>query len=202
MEEVSTQAVTLLQALLPGFITTMIFYWLAQAPKPSQFERIVQALICSGIIKLIVEGLMMAFLWLGHWWSIGTWSATVETTWSMGLAIAIGLLLAWCAFHDTLYSWARSRGLTSRSSALIAEYEFSFLRYRDRAIVLNLLDGRRLLGFPKTWPSDPLTGHFLIESPHWLVEEEMRPCSGISVILIANSDVQWVEFLDQPEEVA
>lgn len=32
MQEISTQLVTLLQTLLPGFVTSIIFYWLATAP--------------------------------------------------------------------------------------------------------------------------------------------------------------------------
>jgi hypothetical protein len=202
MEEVSSQFLPLLQTLLPGFVTTIIFYWLADAPKPGQFERVVQALICSGLIKLIVSGLMTLFLWLGQWWYIAEWSATIEAIWSTGLAVAIGLLLAWWAFNDTLYRQARNLKLTSRSSTLIQEWDFAFLKYKDRYVVLNLLDGRRLMGYPRTWPSDPIKGHFVIVDPFWLEGGEMRPYDGVTSVLIANSDVLWVEFLGPPEEVA
>lgn len=191
----------LLQAISPGFVTTLIFYWLADVPKPNQFERVVQALICSGLIKLVVEGLMNLFLWVGQWWSIATWTKTDEVVWSTALAIGIGLSLAWFAFNDTLYARARRLRFTSRSSTLVQEWSWAFLNYRDRFIVLNLLDGRRLMGFPKAWPSDHVKGHFVIENPYWLEGGEMRPYDGITSVLIANADVVWVEFLDLAEDV-
>jgi len=196
MEEISTQAVTLLQTLLPGFITTMIFYWLADAPKPNQFERVIQALICSGIIKLSVDGLMNFFLWMGQWWYVATWTSTVETIWTTGLAVAFGLSLAWFAYNDTLYRWMRHRRFTSRSSTLVQEWSWAFLNYQGRFVVLNLLDGRRLMGFPRAWPSDHEKGHFVIENPYWLEGDGMREYGGVTSVLIANADVLWVEFLD------
>lgn len=193
--------VMLLQGLLPGFVTTIVFYWLAEAPKPSQFERVVQALICSGLIKLFVEGLMNLFLWIGQWWSISNWTSTVEALWSFSLAAAIGLMLAWFALNDKLYAFARTLKLTSRGSTLIQEWSWAFLEYRERFIVLNLLDGRRLMGFPRVWPSDPVKGFFIIEDPFWLEGKSMRSYDGVTSVIISNADILWVEFLNKPEEV-
>lgn len=192
----------LLQTISPGFVTTLIFYWLADVPKPGQFERVVQALICSGLIKLLVGGLMSVFLWVGQWWYVADWSQTVEVIWSTALAVGIGLSLAWFAFNDTLYSRARRLKFTSRNSTLVQEWSWAFLNYGDRYVVLNLQDGRRLMGFPKAWPSDHIKGHFVIEDPYWLEGESMRSYDGITSVLIANADVVWVEFLDLPEEAA
>jgi len=192
----------LLQTISPGFVTTLIFYWLASVPKPSQFERVVQALICSGLIKLTVKGLMNLFLWIGQWWFISAWTTTVESLWSYVLAVGIGLALARFAFNGKLYKWAREKKLTSRTSELIQEWDFAFLKYKDQYLVLNFLDGRRLMGYAKSWPSNPLTGHFIIVDPVWLEEDGPRPYDGVTSVLIANSDVLWVEFLGPPEEVA
>lgn len=200
MPEISTQLYTLLQGLLPGFVTSLIFYWLATAPKPGQFERVIQALIASLIISNVVEGFKIACLWVGEWYSIGTWSFGVETLWSLVIATAFGLLLAWCAHTNFLYRIAFRAKLTSRSSNLISEWEFAFSSHRDRYVVLNLLDGRRLMGYLRAWPSDPGIGHFLVADPHWLDGETMERYEGTSAILIANCDVQWVDFLDRQED--
>ncbi|MGE8500065.1 MAG: DUF6338 family protein [Pseudomonas sp.] len=200
MPEISTQLYTLLQALLPGFVTSLIFYWLASAPKPGQFERIIQALIGSLIISYVVEAFKIACLWVGKSHSLGMWSPGVENLWSLAIATAFGLLLARCAHTNYFYRIAAKHGLTTRSSNLILEWEFAFSRYRDRYVVLNLLDGRRLMGYLRAWPSDPGNGHFLVADPHWLDGETMTRYEGTSAILIANCDVQWVDFLDGQED--
>lgn len=43
MEDLATKIIPLVQTLIPGFLTAMIFYWLADVKKPGQFERTVQA---------------------------------------------------------------------------------------------------------------------------------------------------------------
>lgn len=192
----------LLQTISPGFVTTLIFYWLASVPKPPQFERVVQALICSGLIKLAVEGLKNLFLWIGQWWFISSWTSTVESLWSFALASCVGVALAWYAFNGKLYAWARKKKLTSRTSELIQEWDYAFLKYKDRYLVLNFLDGRRLMGYAISWPSDPINGHFMIVDPVWLESDGARPYDGVTSVLIANSDILWVEFLGPPEGVA
>ncbi len=50
--------------LLPGFITAWIFYGLTSHPKPSQFERTIQALIFTFIIQIFVAPFIGV---LPHW---------------------------------------------------------------------------------------------------------------------------------------
>ena len=45
MDTFAKDFVTLLQYLLPGFVAAWIIYSFTSYPKPSQFERVVQALI-------------------------------------------------------------------------------------------------------------------------------------------------------------
>jgi len=45
MDSFAKDFVTLLQYLLPGFVAAWVFYSFTSFPKPSQFERVVQALI-------------------------------------------------------------------------------------------------------------------------------------------------------------
>ncbi|MBK5437912.1 hypothetical protein JFV30_14110 [Pseudomonas sp. TH32] len=195
MGEIAGTLMPILQALLPGFLATVVFYWLADAKKPGQFEQVIQALICTGLIKLLVDGVELLAVWLGQWFVLGSWSENTATGWSLGLAVFTGLLLAYCSNHDHLYSIARRFGLTSRASS--GEWRYAFRRFRDRGIVLHFVDGRRLLGYPLAWPGDPATGHFLIEHPHWIVDETMTPCTGLTYFMVANSDIYWVEFLER-----
>ncbi len=57
MEDLATKIIPLVQTLIPGFLTAMIFYWLADVKKPGQFERTVQALIGTGLITMMIAGI-------------------------------------------------------------------------------------------------------------------------------------------------
>lgn len=188
----------ILQALLPGFLAMVVFYWLADAKKPGQFEQVIQALICTGLIKILVDGIAVIAAWIGRWGALGEWTENVATAWAVVLAIGFGLALAYFSRHDVLYKFARKVGLTAKAS--VGEWRYAFLRFPDRGVVLSLKDGRRLMGYPLAWPAEPESGHFVMEFPTWVVGDDLVPQDGVTYLLIANSDVQWVEFLEpQPQ---
>lgn len=49
--EISLELLKVIFSLLPGFITAEIIYLLTSYLKPSTFERIVQALILTALVK-------------------------------------------------------------------------------------------------------------------------------------------------------
>jgi len=197
MEDLATKIIPLVQTLIPGFLTTMIFYWLADVKKPGQFERTVQALISTGLITMLVSGIKAFLIYIGaSYFQLGQWSAQVEGVWGVGLAASLGLLLAFASNHDYLYRFARWLTLTSRSS--YPEWIYAFRKREGMSVALTLLDGRRLFGYPAVWPTDPKDGHFLITQPSWMNENnEWVDTPGIESYLIANCDVYLVEFLEQ-----
>ncbi len=199
MGEIAGELMPILQALLPGFVMMIVFYWLADAKKPTQFEHVIQALICTGLIKFLVDGISVFAVWVGKWFVLGLWTENVAMAWSLVFAIVFGLGLAYLSQHDVLYKFARKVGLTSRAS--VGEWRYAFLRFPDRGVVLNFLDGRRLMGYPLAWPAEPEGGHFVMEFPTWLDGDKVIPQDEVTYLMVANADVQWVEFLE-PQESA
>ncbi|WP_425032221.1 hypothetical protein [Pelagibius sp.] len=55
MDSINEDIVGLLQYLLPGFLAAWVFYGLTAHQKPSQFERVIQALIFTLIVQAIVS---------------------------------------------------------------------------------------------------------------------------------------------------
>ena len=83
MESLSTELFNILKYLLPGFLTAWIFYAFTSYPKPSQFERVVQALIFTIFVQGLTFVIKFAFLFIGEkWHSFGTWTSVVGLTWS------------------------------------------------------------------------------------------------------------------------
>lgn len=193
MDELVKEVIPLLQYLIPGFLTAWIFYSLTAFKRPDTFGQIVQALIFTLIIQAVVSTLGSLFILIGtEGLSIGVWDLKAKTAWSTIVAIALGLVSCYLANSDKLHTRLRDRGIT-RQTSFPSEW-YSAFSTRPRFVVLTLLDGRRLYGWPAEWPSEPTKGQFVIEDPCWINENQEEVETGAEVIVIDASKIQWVEF--------
>jgi len=192
MDNLFSQATPLLMFLLPGFLSAWIFYGLTSHPKPSQFERTVEALVFTFVVQGITALVKVALLACGIVWSFGLWNNESQTVWSIAVAAALGIAVAAAVNKDTFHSWLRSRGFTSRTSHP-SEW-FCVLDSNPAYIVLQLQDGRRLTGWPKEWPTSPATGQFYIQQPAWIDDAgDVVDLAKLDGIIIHATDVRWVE---------
>lgn len=195
MPELSKEVVSLLQYLLPGFLVGWVFYGLTSHQKPSQFERVVQALIFSVGVQIVVILERKAALFVGKWWAIGKWDKDAELIASFIAALILGAVIAHLANQDILHKALRKLGLSNRS-AHSSEWYIAFCD-RKRYVVLHLKDDRRLYGWPTMWPSDAEKGHFLIDQPEWLGASNQAQ-NDPEAMVVNVADVKWVEFAKPP----
>lgn len=198
---------TLIFMVLPGFLAAGVFYTLTAHPKSTEFERLIQALIFTAILKPLTaaaHGLMTTLggaVVLGRRIVVlGRWTEDVELGWSLFLALLVGLLFAYSANSDKFHKFFRLMGITTRTS-YPSEWYGAFVE-RRRWVILNLTDDRRLYGWPVEWPDQPDKGHFVLDQPEWLLDNNERaPLYQVAVFLIPAGDVKMVEFLKEDEEV-
>ncbi len=199
MPAVASQVIEIVYALMPGFLAAWIFYGLTSRRKPSPFERTVQALIYTAIVQAIVAPLRLLCLWIGTkmqpW---GTWTSDVQLSWSVAVAIAVGIVFAGIANTDKLHRIFRP--WLSIQTSYESEW-FGMFAENDRYVVLHLTGERRLYGWPQEWPNQADEGHFVIADAEWLDAENKRiPLANVSSVLVPAGDVQFVEFMKTPEE--
>lgn len=192
MDGIAKDTIALLQYLLPGFLAAWVFYGLTPYPKPTQFERIVQALIFTLLIQVLVSGERYLALAVGRVHQIGSWTEPVNVAWSAITALMLGLAFSYFANNDVLHRVAR-RFKVTRETSYPSEWFGAFLS--QTFVVLHFHDERRLYGWPKEWPSEPGGGHFVLQQPSWLVGAEDRPINGVAEMLVDAKDVKWVEFM-------
>lgn len=193
-DELANNFVEILTYLMPGFVAAWVFYGLTSHSKPSQFERVVQALIFT----VIIQGLTPIFQWLleliGQVMALRPWDKSAENFVAFCVGVGIGALLAFCTNNDTLHGLLRGRGFTTRTSHP-SEWFYVFSK-KVTYVVLHMCDGRRLYGWPKEWPIESDKGQFYIMEPSWIDDKgksiELVQLDGI---LINAKDVQWVEFM-------
>ncbi len=196
MEETTKDLVSLLFQLFPGFVAAWIVYGLTSYPKPSQFERVAQALVFSFLIKVLLVPEEWILLRLGKYVQLADWDTKAELLAATATAVSFGLAVSYFANSDTLYALGRKLRLTRRT-AYPSEW-YGALNRAPAYVVLHLRGTRRILGWPLQWPSDPKIGHFELTDAAWISKEpENReiPLTGVDSILIAARTVVLVEVL-------
>ena len=192
MNWASSEVVTILTFLLPGFVATAIFHSLTAHPKLNEFDRIIQALIFTTVVQAIVKGVPLVGSLAGV---APLWTGESEIVVAVLVAVAVAVVAVYASNHDTLLRFLRWIGLT-RETSYPSEWYSAFARNPDCYVVLHLKGERRLYGWPEEWPSRPDQGHFRIAEAEWLTEGERVPLTGVSVILVPGEEVEMVEFLE------
>ena len=204
---VTNELINLFNFLLPGFITSFLFYALTSFPKKTEFELVVMALIYTVVINSIVDALGGMFLAIGkRGFSIAEWSSTAKVLWSVFVALLLGVSLAFLYNNDILHKFLRRLKITNQTS-YPTEWYGTFSETQSY-VVLHLTDGRRIMGWPLEWPSSPKNGHFVLEDAVWLVENDVKNDDGrtsnveltnVEKIMLDVTHVCMIEFMKSLE---
>lgn len=200
MPELAKDSVALFSYLLPGFLSAWVLYGLTSDPKPSQFERVIQALIFTFAVHALLPFTEAFLLFVGR--SVGSfrpWDAAAINVTKAAIALLLGFLLAWYTNTDGIHRWLRERGITTRTS-YPSEW-FGIFSNVVTYVVLHFNDGRRLYGWPKEWPNEADKGHFFIMQACWIGDDgQQTELPDVHGLLIPVKEVKWVEFVGKPME--
>lgn len=201
MSWATTELIPLLNYLLPGFVAVAVFSSLTSHAKPSEFERIIQALIFTVLAQISTLAIKGTLLAVGaRFETLGSWPENGDLVASILSATALGTLAAWAVNTDSAHALLRKIGVT-REDSYPTEWYSAFSRNRDCYAVLHLEGERRLFCWPEEWPSDPKTGHFVVVDAEWLVGENERvPLPSVQAMLVPVGNVEMVEFVSLTNE--
>lgn len=198
-ESITLEIANLAWLLVPGFIAGWIFYGFTSHPKPTQFERIIQALIFTLFIQVLSHPVSWVLMQIGQYFSLRPWDDFAESVLSLVLAFALGMGLAFYTNNDRIHRYFREVGMTTRTSHP-SEWCYVFSE-KIAFVVLELNDGRRLYGWPKEWPIEPGKGQFYLMAAAWILEDgSLLDLATVDGVLIPAAEVRWVEFMKVPGE--
>ena len=103
----SSEIISVVYYLLPGFVSAWVFYGLTAHQKASPFERVVQALIFTVFVQSFVTIVSWILLGLGRLVPLGVWSQGCALVWSVMIALACGLAFAGLANTDRVHTLLR-----------------------------------------------------------------------------------------------
>ena len=196
MSWASSEIVSVLVFLLPGFVAAAVFYSLTSHPKPNEFGQVIQALIFTSV------GQSIAWPLSKFWDSNSFWSIALEASVPLIIAVIFALIVVYFSNNDLAHGFFRRIGFT-RENSYSSEWYSSFAQNPNSYVVIHLKDGRRLYGWPREWPSRPKQGHFRIIEAQWLTDDQEDPTSEglheISAIVVSSEDVAMVEFIEAEE---
>lgn len=194
MDLPSATLIEVLNYLLPGFLTAGVLFVLTPVARPAPFERVVQALIFTLLVRVGVEGLRRAAEAAGvSTLSLEFWLSDSALPASLALALLLGVGLAWVSNHDMLHLLLRKLRITSQTS-YPSEWYGAFAQNKG-FVVLHLTGNRRLYGWAFEWPSRPRDGHFVVLDAEWLVDQSRVPLTGVHKVVVRASDVEMVEMM-------
>ena len=196
MSWVTSEFVSVLTFLLPGFVGAAVFYALTSHPRPGEFDRVVQALVFT----TLAQATTWAARWIGSWcWPGYEWPAGLELSVSVISVVGIALLAAAVSNHDTAHRLLRRIGVT-RETSYPSEWYSAFAENSGRYVVLHLKDDRRLYGWTMEWPGSSTAGHFRITEARWLDDGENGDAMLETVeVLLPAAAVEMVQFLRGPD---
>ena len=183
MNWMTSEAISVLIFLLPGCLTSKMFRFLTQHPKPDALGWMVETLAFTAVIHAIMLGVkgLLPVNPLGY------------LAWTIVPALVLAIVLAWLTQHDVV-NWLRRMGVTAETSQP-SQWYAAFWKNTDCYVVLHLTDDRRLFGWPFEWPGQADKGHFLMQEAEWLAGEERTELEGVQAILVPARDVRTVEFV-------
>lgn len=192
----SLDLVGVLWFLLPGFVAMWVFAGLASYPKPSQLQRLVDALIFTAFAQaatIVVRALLVA---IGRLHPIfGPWREGADEAWSVLLALLIGIVAAAIANHGFAHKLMNFLRVT-RLTGFPSEWYGSFDALSpDHWVILHLRGERRLYGFVREWATGSKEGHILLSHVEWLGTPKTPGSNDENRILVPVKDVSFVEFV-------
>lgn len=201
MDMVSSETISILRVLAPGFIAAWILAALTVDRKQSELQKVVQALIFSFIAQALLITIKFLLEFVGRKVALGEWNPSVELVWSLISGCLLGVLLAGIVNSDRLFRVLRFLRLTKQTARPSVWY--SAFSDHPAYVVLHVSDGRRIFGWPIEWPSVSGEGYIRLSEASWLTSDDDGSPKTVELesdefVLVRVSDVVYIEFL-KPE---
>ncbi|MDR3450000.1 MAG: DUF6338 family protein [Alphaproteobacteria bacterium] len=194
-------SVLLFLYLLPGFLGSLIYDYLVEREKPSNFERIIDALVLTFVSVLIV---LMIFK-TGSF-SKDAASDIVHFIGNGGIlyvvlcAVSLSIIFAILNNHDVIYFCLNKVGLTYKNGGWDV-WQDTFYKHRKYWVSVRYKDGRCLIGWPKFYsPTGKPRELFIADATWWRRDSSGKLIStdvlGAGVYICDFSNVEAIELLE------
>lgn len=202
---VSAETLSVLVFLIPGFFSSLILNALVVRPSPSNLRYLIEGLIFSFFTYIIV------FVWTDVW-PVSLRPETVDDTvffvvdfnagvlWQVaGLSVVLPVLLGFSITHDChmeVLRWLNLTNLTARQNVWLDV----FSNHGDRLIIVELADGRRVIGWPMYYSDNNDDQSLYLRQAAWVIGDgKYTRIPGHGLFIVKRDYIKTIHFHSPPE---
>jgi|SRR5690606_35195619 len=189
---------------MPGFLASRVLDVAITRKSDNAANRLVEALIFSFVIYALAQ---FFYEWAplvtaeGSTGSHASYKFTDNyglVAFVLGASVIVPAVVGAFIHHDwhtALFRALRITDKTSRSSVWQDVYTSE-----KRHVVVHLIDGRRVYGWPMYVSHDPKDSYIYLFQPAWITASNNYLETGTHGMLIRNDLIRVIEFMKRPEE--
>jgi hypothetical protein len=184
--------------LLPGFLASTILNLILVRRPEDSLARLVEALVLSFIIYAVLYGLLKVNPWdLNDPSSINSRFILAAALLSVLLPLLMGILVT----TDLHMKALRAIGVTSKTARDTAWLDV--FTDQKRYVIINLVEGRRIFGWPMYFSNTPEEGLIYLYDPAWIdTEGNYVPIGAHGLFIVDRGRIETIEFLKLTKENA
>ncbi len=200
--DVSFETIAVLAVLLPGFLASAILNAVVVRKPLDSFSKLLEAFAFSAaiysvpVVVVFVRGAnlggLQSELSSGHIPEGAGYFAVFVFL----LTIVIPILAGASITHDLHMRLLRKLKITDKTARETVWFDV-FTDISDRCVVVNLCDGRRLLGWPQYYANTPEEGTIYLFDPYWINNRGQNVSLGRHGILITKEMIETIEFVKE-----
>lgn len=203
--DISYEVLNILSFLIPGFLASSIYQYVAVRKKRDKFEQIIEALIYSLIIYIAVlnvTGSIPVLLSCNKNGESISWVFNKDESPLLGVlffSIVLPIVIGWINAKNLLLRLLNKIGVTPKTSRESVWLDvFSDIK---KFVIINLKDGRRIYGWPLYFSNTPEEGMIYLAYPAWIKDEKYIDLDNEGIFLVEKENIESIEFLKQPQSV-
>ncbi len=187
----SISSFEIILVLFPGFLTSLIKNGLIITKEKTDVDKIIEGLafnLCNYVIfRIGIYFLSLLGLHTGNMFDV---------VFILVIAVFNGLIIAVILDKEWLYEFLREKLKVTHLTGRLAVWNDVFSKYRGKWILIHLIDGRQIIGWPKYYSEEPNNKEIFLVDAAWMEDNgEFIDIKGPGILITGNRTIKLIEIL-------
>lgn len=183
--------------LFPGFLTSIVKNGLIITKEKTGIDKIIEALAFN-LLNYVIYRIGIYFLSLLELYT----NITFDIIFILGIAVSNGIVIAVILDKGWLYKFLREKIKVTHLTGRLAVWNDIFSDYRGKWILIHLIDGRKIIGWPKYYSEEPNKKEIFLADAAWMKDNgEFIDVEGPGILITGNRTIELIEILEGGEKV-
>jgi hypothetical protein len=177
--------------LFPGFLSLLVKNGLITTKEKTGVDKIVEALAFN-LLNYVIYKIDIYFLSL---FGLCT-TPTFNVIFILIIAISNGIIIAVILDKGWLYKFLSEKIKITNLTGRLTVWNDIFSDYRGKWILIHLIDGRKIIGWPKYYSEEPNNKEIFLADAAWMKDNgEFIDVEGSGILITGNRTIELIEIL-------